>query len=71
MTSTYDEAALALLLWHLDATDAEFAQINCERIDALKLLRSIEFELGEQRCEHLTEVGRGLLIAYRAGKMAD
>jgi hypothetical protein len=65
----HEEATLALLFWHLDGTDSEFAQINCKRGDALRLARSMEFEMGETRRKELTDIGRAMLVAYRAGQM--
>lgn len=67
--TTAEETMLALLLWHVDGSKSEYAQINCEPEDALRLARSFEFEIGETRRAELTERGKAVLMAYRAGQM--
>lgn len=67
--TTAEETMLALLLWHVDASPSEFAQINSNKDDALRLVRSFELEIGETRRAELTERGKAVLMAYRAGQM--
>ena len=66
---TAEETMLALLLWSVDASPSEYAQINSSREDALRLVRTFEFEIGEARRAELTERGKAALMAYRAGQM--
>lgn len=60
---------LALLFWHLDASESELKQINVSRDDVIRLARTFEYELPEGRREELTAIGRSMLVAYRHGQM--
>lgn len=66
---TAETATLALLFWHLDASESELKQINVTRDDVLRLMRTFEYELPDGRREELTAIGRSMLVAYRHGQM--
>jgi hypothetical protein len=64
-----EQNALALLFWHLDASDSEMRAVNVTREDILRLARSFEAEISDSRRDQLTDIGRSLLLAYRHGQM--
>lgn len=66
---TAEETLLALLLWHVDASDSELNKINIDRDDVLRLARSFDYECGETRKNELIERGKAVLMAYRHGQM--
>lgn len=63
------ENALALLLWHLDASESELKSINVTRDDILRLARTFEAEIDTRTRDAMTDTGRALLVAYRHGQM--
>lgn len=65
-----DTNLLALLLWHLDATESEMKAINVTRDDILQLARTFEAELSIEFSEQLSQTARALLVAYRHGMMS-
>lgn len=69
MRTDAETVTLALLRWHLDASESELRDLEVTKDDVMHLVRAFESEMTSERHEELTSLGRGLLLAYRHGQI--